>query len=46
MYFDGEPAAMPASSYNYPDVSLGKRVVNSDMTITLSYEFLTYIWTY
>lgn len=46
MYFDGEPAAMPASSYNYPDVSLGRRVVNSDMTITLSYEFLTYIWTY
>lgn len=46
MYFDGEPSDMPASSYTYSDVSLGNRVVNSDMTITLSYEFLTYIWTY
>lgn len=46
MYFDGTPDDMPASSYTYPDVSLGNRVVTNNMTITLSYEYLTYIWNY
>lgn len=46
MYFDGAPEDMPASSYVYPEISLGKRTVNSDMTITLSFEYLTYIWEY
>lgn len=46
MYFDGTPDDMPASSYSYPEVSLGNRVVSADMSITLSYEYLIYIWNY
>lgn len=46
MYFDGEPADMPASSYTYPSTSLGQRTVTSNMTITLSYETLTFVWNY
>ncbi|MEM5768369.1 MAG: hypothetical protein AAGU23_07480, partial [Bacillota bacterium] len=46
MYFDGDPSSMPASSYSYPITSLGATAVTEDMTITLSFEFLTFIWQY
>lgn len=44
MYFIGAPEDMPASSYSYPDVSLGRATVTGNTTITLSFEYLTYIW--
>ena len=44
MYFNGNPSMMPASSYTYPDVSLGAKIVTEDTTITLSYESLTFVW--
>ncbi|MCM1149306.1 MAG: hypothetical protein NC319_04330 [Butyricicoccus sp.] len=44
MYFIGAPEDMLASSYDYPDVSLGRAEVKSDVTFTLSYEYLTYVW--
>jgi hypothetical protein len=46
MYFLGGPADMPASSYSYPSVSLGNYTVNQNTAITLSYEYLIYIWQY
>ena len=46
MYFLGDPDDMPASSYSYPSVSLGNYTVNQNTAITLSYEYLIYIWQY
>jgi hypothetical protein len=46
MYFLGGPDDMPASSYSYPSVSLGNYTVNQNTAITLSYEYLIYIWQY
>lgn len=45
MFFEGTNT--PASAYaDYPEKSLEKTVVNGDITITLSFEHLTYEWDY
>lgn len=44
MYFNGTPGNMPTSSYSYPSTALGSQTVTADTTITLSYEFLTYVY--
>ena len=46
MYFNGTPDDMPSSAYAYPSVSLGSQTVTGNVTITLSFEYLTYVWEY
>ncbi len=44
MYFNGTPADMPMSSYDYPTDTLGGKILTEDTSFTLSYEALEYRW--
>ncbi len=44
MYFIGVPSDIPDTTYDYPSVSLLNATVSDDVTITLSYETLTFTW--